>query len=100
MTYEFTDRVGDVLTLTSEGDGEAVLTVREKGTPGSVYLTPDDARSLRDHLDEFLGEERKASDATLDDARALLIQVGKDLIRKGAPQIPEGGDVVVFLEPT
>jgi hypothetical protein len=94
-----TDRDGDTLSLyTSDGD-EPVLTVRSGDEIAAVYLSRDDARTLRDHLDEFLGESRKASPATMDEARALLIQVGKDLIRKGAPVDLEG-DCVVFLEPS
>jgi hypothetical protein len=100
MTYEFTDREGDRLTL-GESVGDQILTVHAtSGEIASVYLEPDDARTLRDHLDELLGEERKASPATLEDAQALLIQVGKDLIRKGAPHLPPSGDLVVFMEPS
>jgi integrase len=100
-TFEFADRAGDTLSL-QPGDEtlDATLTIREGSSVATVYVHPDDARALRDHLDEFLGEERKTSGASLDEAHALLIQVGKDLIRKGAPQLPEGGDVVVFLEPS
>jgi hypothetical protein len=102
MTYEFTDREGDTLSL-HPGDDEgtsATLTIREKGSVATVYVTEDDARALRAALDEFLGEERKASPETLEDAQALLIQVGKDLIRKGAPHLPASGDLVVFMEPS
>ena len=98
MTTEITDRDGDTLRLLLDG-AEPMLTIRSEGTILSVYVSSDDARTLRDHLDEFLGKSRKASAETLDEARALLIQVGKDLIRKGAPEIPNG-DVVVFLEPS
>lgn len=101
-SLNITDREGDRLTL-GESAGDQILTVHAtSGEIASVYLEPDDARLLRDHLDELLGESRKATagPGDLDDARALLIQVGKDLIRKGAPALPPGGDVVVFLEPS
>lgn len=96
MTYEIHDREGDRLRLTLDEE-DSILTVLEKGRAASVYLSREDARLLRDHLDEFLGGDRKASPETLDEAKALLVGAAKDLLRKAAPV---DGDLVVFLEPS
>lgn len=91
-----TDPDGDAILIERNDEPEFLAYVR---TPAlGVNLTEAHAREIRDYLTRLLGEERKASPETLDDARALLLEAGKSLIRKAGPV--DGGDLIVFMEPS